>query len=62
MTPKEEGYQAAKDDKFMTACPYNYSQMDMPMYRYIQEQWDAKRDQWGRGWRAYHDEHSSTML
>lgn len=62
MTPRDEGYQAAKDGQLMSACPYIYSKMDIPMSRYILGNWDGARDEWTRGWRAYHYEHHSTTV
>lgn len=62
MNPHDEGYQAAKNGQYMSACPYIYSKMNIPMYRYILEKWDDKREQWNKGWRAYHEEHNSTTL
>lgn len=62
MTPRDEGYQAAKDGQYMSACPYIYSKMDISMARYIMEHWDEKRAEWIKGWRAYHEEHHSTTL
>lgn len=62
MIPKDEGYQAAKDGHLMFACPYIYSKMDIPMYRYILDRYDEKRHQWNKGWRAYHQEHNSTTI